>query len=151
MHCYNKLQPVSLIQQKIALLSSYKESNCYIDKNILCWSAKLRPTQLSRTYQIRITYKLRESPKVWVIGEELEKLDAPDFPHTFEIDVEKKMVRICLCRRFEFSSFNYLANSIVPWSIEWLYHYEMWLATEIWHGGGIHPIVGKKKDDTRKK
>ena len=32
-----------------------------------------------------------------------------------------------------------IADTIVPWASEWLLHYEFWLVTGIWHGGGIHP------------
>lgn len=29
-----------------------------------------------------------------------------------------------------------IANTIVPWTSEWLFYYEIWLATGQWHGGG---------------
>lgn len=32
-----------------------------------------------------------------------------------------------------------LAGTILPWTSEWLLHYETWLATGVWTGGGIHP------------
>lgn len=31
-----------------------------------------------------------------------------------------------------------LADTIVPWAAEWLLHYELWLATGEWGGGGVH-------------
>lgn len=33
-----------------------------------------------------------------------------------------------------------LAEVVVPWTSEWLAHYEIWLATGKWHGRGIHPV-----------
>lgn len=30
-----------------------------------------------------------------------------------------------------------LAATIVPWTLEWLVHYEAWLATGEWRGGGV--------------
>jgi hypothetical protein len=32
-----------------------------------------------------------------------------------------------------------LGDTILPWTAEWLLHYEIWRATEKWMGGGIHP------------
>ena len=32
-----------------------------------------------------------------------------------------------------------LATTIVPWCSEWLFYYELWLATGEWLGGGVHP------------
>ena len=29
-----------------------------------------------------------------------------------------------------------IADTIVAWTCEWLIHYEIWLATGEWHGGG---------------
>jgi hypothetical protein len=39
-----------------------------------------------------------------------------------------------------------LAKAIVPWTSEWLLHYEIWLATGDWRGSGIHPGKPKKQD-----
>jgi len=142
---YNKQKLVPLVQQQMALLSSYEGATCKITKSALCWSGKLKPTPLSKEYQAILTYTLREAPKVWIIGNELEKLDAPDFPHNYKIDVEKKMVQICLYRRQEFNVCKYLSQTIVPWAIEWLYFYELWLVTGEWHGGGEHPAAGEEK------
>jgi hypothetical protein len=30
-----------------------------------------------------------------------------------------------------------LATTIIPWLIQWLLHYEAWLATGVWSGGGV--------------
>ena len=42
------------------------------------------------------------------------------------------------------------ADTLVPWTIEWLFHYEIWLATGTWCGGGEHPVVGKKRPFVKK-
>lgn len=75
---------------------------------------------------------------MWIVGDELEKLDSPQFPHKFDIDEKKNMVRICLYRYSEFDSRKLISNTIIPWTIEWLYFYELWLATGEWLGGGEH-------------
>lgn len=146
---YFKSPPLSLIQQKVALCSAYKGVCCSIDKrkNKLFWSGKIKPTALSKEYMVILVYHPGKSPRVWVVGDELEKLDDPNFPHKYDIDAESKMVRICLYRYSEFNSSKLLANTIIPWTVEWLYFYELWLATGEWLGGGEHPDVGKPKAD----
>ena len=56
-----------------------------------------------------------------------------------------KMVRICLYRYSEFNVYKLLADTIIPWTVEWLYFYELWLATGEWLGGGEHPDLDRKK------
>ena len=40
----------------------------------------------------------------------------------------------------------YIADTIVPWTAEWLAHYEIWLATDDWRGGGVWPPVRSTAD-----
>ena len=42
----------------------------------------------------------------------------------------------------------FIADTIVPWACEWLLHYEIWLATGEWHGGGEHPSAGTAGGDS---
>ena len=146
-HKYFKTPVISLVKQKTALINNYKNSTCRIDNNELIWTGKIKPTSLSKEYTVLMCYKLRGIPKVWVYGDELENLESTDFPHKYDIDIENKMVRICLYTNSEFDSSMYLANTIIPWTIEWLYYYEIWLVTGEWLGGGIHPEFGVEKEE----
>ncbi len=137
----------TLLQQKVALKSAYHDSKCDYNKKHLMWNGKIKPTPLSKEYTVVITYELWKSPKVWVIGDELERLDDSDFPHKYDVDSENKMARICLYRYQEFTPYKLLADTIVPWTIEWLYYYELWLATGEWLGGGEHPRLNEAKTD----
>ena len=31
-----------------------------------------------------------------------------------------------------------IAKTIIPWTSEWLMHYEYWVTAGVWNGGGIH-------------
>jgi hypothetical protein len=130
----------------IALKASFPSEVCTIRKNTLWWRGKIQPTPLSPKYTVLLTYNLCCSPKVWVLGDELQKLDSPDFPHHYSIDVDKKKVNICLYRYSEFSKNKLLTKTIIPWTVEWLYFYEIWLATGEWCGGGEHPHIQKFKE-----
>lgn len=144
---YIKDKHLPLLRQKTALLASYPGSKCIIDAGTLMWSGDVRPTTISRDYSIILSYRLWERPKVFVYGSSLRKLDAANFPHNYSVDENSKMVEMCLYRYREFSGYKYLAKTIIPWAIEWLYFYEIWLATGEWCGGGEHPDIGKDKED----
>jgi hypothetical protein len=38
----------------------------------------------------------------------------------------------------EWNETMHLAETIVPWACEWLLHFEAWLFSDEWDGGGIH-------------
>ncbi len=144
---YPKVKKIPLIKQVIALRAAYPEGKCRIEgRKKIIWDAKIRPTPISQEYAVLLTWEFGRPPRVWVIGDELRKLDAPDFPHKFEIDLDGKKVRLCLYRYQEFNSSKYLSETIIPWTVEWLYFYEIWLVTGQWCGGGEHPQVGKEKE-----
>jgi len=37
----------------------------------------------------------------------------------------------------------HIGLTIIPWTAEWLYHYEIWLVTGNWNGGGIEHMPTK--------
>lgn len=39
-----------------------------------------------------------------------------------------------------------IADTIVPWTCEWLIYYEIWLAIGEWYGGGEEPSKGERTD-----
>lgn len=144
---YVKKKRYSLLDQRVSLLLLYKDSKCAIDKNELVWVGKIKPTPVSKEYTVLITYELYKRPDIWVIGDELEKLDETGFPHIFDIDGEKKWVKICVHMPREFDSYRVLAKTIIPWVVEWLYFYEIWIATGEWLGGGHDPDEDEKRKD----
>ena len=141
---FPRAQSLPLIQQKIALTRRYPCSTCRLVRNVLTWKAKISPTSLSRTYDATLIYNGYPPPKVYISGESLRKLDAPSFPHRYEIDVARNRVRICLYYRDGLDYSKPFSETLVPWIAEWLFHYEIWLATGQWSGGGLHPPGGKK-------
>ena len=58
--------------------------------------------------------------------------DADYLPHTYPGN------ELCLFYPGEWQHDRFLAVTIVPWTAEWLLHYEIWLATGEWTGGGRH-------------
>ena len=137
---------IRLFDQMMTLRAAYPSASCELRNGTLFWFGKVKPTSLSREYNVALTYSNSQVPKVWVIGEELPKIDDPNFPHKYEIDPQNNMVRICLYRYREFTKDKFLANTIIPWTVEWLYFYEIWIATGTWCGGGEHPTNTTKEE-----
>ena len=144
---YPKPKKFTLQQQKVALQAAYPEGSCTVrGGRKLLWCGKLRPTPVSNEYVIVLTWTPDDPPIVWVIGDTLEKLDDPNFPHVYYVDQENKMIQICLYRHQEFNRHTLLDSTIIPWAKEWLYYYEMWLTTGEWLGGGEHPDENGRRD-----
>lgn len=137
-HCF-KRRRITLAQQQAAIMGAFPESKAIIKKSILVWNGKLKPTPLSKEYKVTIKYNGISTPEAWVFGDELAQLEAHDFPHKYQINIEEKRVKMCLFmpRSNEWNTSKLISDTIVPWAIEWLYYYEIWLVTGEWCGGGI--------------
>lgn len=141
-----KEKTISLFDQKISLKMAYKDSSCEIKGNTLFWIGDIQPTPISRIYTVALKFRMWGIPQIWIMGDSLKNLDSPDFPHKYEINIDMKMVRVCLYRYREFNTCKFLSKTIIPWTVEWLYFYELWLATGEWCGGGEHPSSGDIKE-----
>ena len=90
---YMKNRPIRLFEQMITLRAAYPTATCEIHNNTLWWFGKVRPTPLSKEYEVVMTFTLWHSPSVWIFGDNLENLDDPDFPHKYHIDSKSKLVK----------------------------------------------------------
>jgi hypothetical protein len=117
------------------------------------WAGPLRPLQ--RTYSVTVGYLRRR----WLGDMELEnayealvRLGAPelvathprtgeDVPHVYWDGRAPERSALCLYdpAADEWSSADFIADTILPWACDWLVCYEGWLATGVWSGGGRHP------------
>jgi len=102
------------------------------------WEGTIQPTPLSAIYTVRVTYGDWKSPRVFVAYPKLEPRTDAAIPHLYEDD------SLCLYLPAEWSaSEEYLSRTILPWAVLWLFHYERWRITGVWHGGGAHPPARK--------
>lgn len=126
---------VSVARQGNRLGQLFPDSAVEIRRGTLTWIGDLQPSDFSAVYTAGLEYKLGRKPKVFVIAPALQERDGERPPHLYADD--------CLCLYFptanEWNARMMLADTIVPWASEWLLHYEIWLATGKWQGGGIHP------------
>jgi hypothetical protein len=133
---------ISLTQQAIRLQTLYPHlERPVLHGGRLRWAIPLQPTPISTTYKVAVDFKEHKPPRLFVVDPHLVTRPAEDLPHTFTDDGS-------LCLHYgEFSSaHDHIADVLVPWASEWLLHYELWLATGEWHGGGIEHRWGSKRD-----
>ena len=126
----------SLPQQAFALSARFPDGKLTLTRGTLAWVGKITPTELSRTYLVRIRYRLGAIPKVTVIRPTLQMRRDEGLPHVYTGDI------LCLHEAVDWAPTMSLADTIVPWAAEWLMYYEIWLATGTWEGGGVWPPVG---------
>jgi hypothetical protein len=117
---------------------------CKVQNGRLSCSGTVQPFPFTEKYAVRISYRIGESPKVYVDKPALQRRKATEaIPHTYPGD------RPCLFfppDDSEWSSRKIIAQTIVPWLTEWLFYYEAWLSTGTWQGGGVHPDTEGKKE-----
>ncbi len=84
----------------------------------MSWYGSLQPTDESPRYRIKVTYRLPNSPQVWV----LQPAIAADAKHRY------RNQSLCLHypRDGDWQPGFFLADTILPWTAEWLYYYELW-------------------------
>lgn len=102
----------------------------------LIWECAFSPTPLSKEYNIRLIYH-NGIPNVFVINMELSKGVSSKLPHVYST----KEQSLCLHYPLEkaWTPAKNIADTIIPWAAEWLFHYEVWVVTGEWNGGGtIH-------------
>jgi hypothetical protein len=96
------------------------------------WIGQIQPSALSETYKVRIEYPLGGRPLVWILEPKLHENRNNDnnVPHTFRDG------SVCLHLPGGWTPDMFVGDKIIPWLGLWLLHYEYWLATGLWHGGG---------------
>lgn len=111
-----------------------------VKRGELIWNLDVRPSPFGRLYKVRIRYRSADSPEVVVVSPDLNELaDGRHLPHVYST----KPVRLCLFdpQTAEWSPGASIADTIVPWTYEWLFYFEEWLVSDEWKGGGRHPEV----------
>lgn len=117
-------------------------------RTMALWEGPLRP--LSRAYTVRV--RLHQDPRlereqeppvpeVTVIDPLLRhRAECPEepIPHHYPNCEAPDLPLLCLCdpAAHEWRYGLRVADTIIPWTIDWLACYEMWLATGAWVGGG---------------
>lgn len=136
---WTKQKAINLTVQQLALRRQFPDAQCWIKRSELTWVGTLTPFPLSRSYRVQVRCKLSGSPEVKILDPEFERRNGKKPPHLYQGD----LLCLYLPGTGEWDRSKLLSDTIVPWASEWLFHYEIWLATGEWQGGGSHPTSGK--------
>lgn len=122
---------INLPLQAFDLRNLLPNARSRIRRRTLTSVFELQPTQDTRRYTIKLYYRLGCRPEVHVLHPTLQvRDDADHIPHSFGAN------QLCLHLDGEWRPTMSLADTIVPWTSEWLLYYELWLVTGTWQGGG---------------
>jgi hypothetical protein len=74
----------------------------------------------------------RQPVNIQVLDPPLESDEQGELPHVYPDG------GLCLYDPAgnEWDRSRWIADTIIPWTSEWLYHYECWKVTCVWEGGG---------------
>jgi hypothetical protein len=138
------MRRISLIQQEGALRSYFPNST--IKRNgdrHLIWIHDITPSPISEKYRVKLYYKRGGRPKIYVLDALKLAPGKTKLPHVYSTDEQ----RLCLYypKYREWTPKKYFVKTIIPWISEWIYHYEIWVVTGEWHGGGIEHETEEEK------
>lgn len=134
----NPLTRFILSREKKTIEANYEFLKCSINKNHLKCKGVVKPTEMSREYEIEILYDGINSPKVLVVNPAIEYND--------DIHMFPKDNSLCLYHS-ETDNFywdfrkHHLFDTIIPWTLEWFIFYELYLITGKWE----HPFKPHKR------
>lgn len=131
---YQRRYSISPTCQLHNLLKYFPRSNGRIHSSQLRWETNTSPTPLSDDYRLEVYYRQGRNPKVYVSGGSFTSAEAVrKAPHQFSSDPELLKVHVCLSK-YDWNETMLIAKTLVPWAMEWLFYYEVWLATGAWLG-----------------
>ena len=128
-----RIRTLSIGKQRALFCGRYPAFATSQQRNrILVCSGRVQPTVLSMTYQVRITYEIRKTPKVDIADPVLQRRNPQErIPHTYDGD------RPCTFRPVVDWRSDQCLTLLVPWISMWLFFYEVWFVTGEWLGGGV--------------
>jgi hypothetical protein len=122
---------VNLTRQLTAIRARLPTATGTVRRGELDCLMRIQPSPASQTYRVRLLYRHGRRPRVTVTDPRLTlHPDAHALPHVYPED------ELCLYYPGEWRHDMLLSATILPWTAEWLIHYELWLITGCWTGGG---------------
>lgn len=145
-----KMHPLNMGIQAGKLRFYFPESSVKYTQNELTWTGVITPSPLSETYTIKIKYLRDKNPDVYVVSPKLSFAFGETYlPHVY--NTSKQWLCIYHRKSGEWNSGMALVDTVLPWTSEWLLHYEIWIVTGKWCGGGIEHHDEELELKTQKK
>jgi len=139
-----KHQTLNIAHQLNDLQCLYPKGEGRIARDRLLWQGKLTPSTFSREYLVQVNYQEGHFPVTRVLQPAIRELAGKrKVPHLFRDAGDPLCLFYAPAR--EWNSSMLIARTIVPWACEWLFHFEAWLFTGEWDGGGVHHEPGAER------
>lgn len=110
----------------------------------------LSATPVTGEYEVRVEYRERENPRVFVDRPQLRRrIEARNdsIPHTYNSSAQGAERPCIFLPGSDWDSSMAIARTVLPWFRCWLLDYEVWLATGVWSGGGAIHSGSKREPD----
>ena len=107
----------------------------------------MKPGEFGRIYEceLRVTPGTR-APEMIVLKPNLSELAGEaELPHVYPSKGAGAKLCLWLPRKREWQPHMSLIDTYIAWTSEWLWHFEDWLATGEWSGGGEHPSRRRRR------
>jgi hypothetical protein len=133
-----KPPPLSMAMHVASIRQHFPSGRIVWNHKELSWRGELSPTTWSRTYTIELTYDRNNPPSVFVRDPDLKAIAGDrDLPHVYSIANQE------LCLYLPHGNFwtpaKPLGTTLLPWTCVWLWNFELWVVTGVWHAAGEHP------------
>lgn len=116
---------------RVCLQNQTRKPYCRIDE--------LRAYDCSHRYSLEIIKYPGRPVEIWLSGNALRKCaDLRTIPHIYDSNEANHKVMLCLSYK-DWQPSQAYTDTFIPWAMEWILHFEAWLFTGEWTGGGKHP------------
>ncbi|WP_370053432.1 hypothetical protein [Leifsonia sp. EB41] len=122
---------LTLAAQALALRSAFPSTKPVLRNGRLIWEHVLQPAAASDTYGVRLEARPCMQAEIFVTSPALRPDTQGRLPHVY------KNGSLCLNRAKDWRADQLFINTTIPWAIEWLFFYELWLVDRIWRGDGL--------------
>lgn len=111
--------------QEINILKKFPSFQLIREKEAIYWIGFLQPTSRSLQYKVKVVYHPYQ-PKVFILEPEIISF----VPHRYQDN------SLCLYHPNDksYDGTTLIADTIIPWTSEWLFFYEAWIEEGVWWG-----------------
>ncbi|RPF28530.1 hypothetical protein EDD32_3060 [Georgenia muralis] len=131
----------NLALQALCLSKAFPSSSAELTRGHLIWTGSVRPLDLCDTYLLRLEAEHARVPSIYVMEPELIANESGLLPHVYDTG------SLCVSDLGDFRPGMLFVDTVLPWTLEWLIHYEQWRATGTWYGDGPDRLDGDSQAD----
>lgn len=130
---YFRDHPLTVWHQVYYMESDFHQLKATVHGGHVTWRGPVKHCVGGVQYEVLIDFQWPRQLKAWVARPALVTRPGDQIPHRYSDN------SLCLHLVNEWNAGKIISRTIVPWIAHWLFHYEIWLITGDWYGGGVHP------------